>query len=85
MSFGGNTQQFMVIEVTTSIHKALDNKKTCGNFIDLQKAFDMMNHSILVNKLNHYGIRGIANNWFKSYLSNRSQFDSIQCPPGSQS
>ena len=47
-------------------------------FIDLQKAFNTVNHSVLFNKLNHYGIRGIGNSWFKSYLSNRSQYVSIQ-------
>ena len=58
---------------------ALDNEKyACGIFIDLQKAFDTVNHSILINTLNYYGIRGVVNNWFKSYLSNRSQYVSSQ-------
>ena len=68
-----------LIEITENIRKALDNKKfACGIFIDLQKAFDTVNHKILTSKLNHYGIRGTANEWFKSYLNNRSQYVSIQ-------
>ena len=46
----------------------------CGIFVDLQKAFDTVNHKILLDKLSHYGI---TNDWFSSYLSNRTQYVSI--------
>ena len=68
-----------LIDITETIRDALDNGKfACGIFIDLQKAFDTVNHNILISKLDHYGIRGTSNNWFKSYLSERTQFVSIQ-------
>ena len=50
---------------------------TCGIFLDLKKAFDTINHSILLKKLNHYGIRGIINDWFSLYLLGRSQVTEI--------
>ena len=51
---------------------------SCGIFIDLQKAFDTVNHDVLLYKLNHYGVRGIINKWFSSYLIGRSQTTEIE-------
>ena len=44
-----------------------DGKYSCGLFLDFLKAFDTVDHSILITKLSHYGIRGIAKQWFTSY------------------
>ena len=52
---------------------------SCGIFIDLKKAFDTVNHGILLKKLEHYGFREIINDWFSSYLSNRTQTTELKC------
>ncbi len=50
---------------------------TLSIFCDLSKAFDVIDHGILLNKMKHYGIRGMVNDWFKDYLSNRKQYTEI--------
>ena len=63
-----------LIQLTESIRNAIDKGMyACGVFVDLQKAFDTVDHNILINKLSHYGVRGTVNSLFKSYLSNRFQ------------
>ena len=66
------------MSITENIQTHLDkNKLTAGVFIDLRKAFDAVDHDILITKLNRNGIRGLANDWFHSYLKGRQQFVSI--------
>ena len=65
---------YALTNLTESIRQTLDEGRFgCGIFADLQKAFDTVDHKILLHKLEFYGIRGACNDWFKSYLSNRKQ------------
>ncbi len=84
--FRSNRSSFMaIIEAYNNIISNLDNKKhTLGIFLDLSKAFDTINHSILLDKLNHYGVRGEAFEWFRNYLNDRSQFVSFNNYKSSQ-
>ena len=74
-----HSTQHATLDVINTIQNHMDNKlyTSCGIFIDLKKAFDKVNHEILLQKLYHYGIRGIVNDWFSSYLKLRSQTTNI--------
>jgi len=59
-----------LIDVIDNLYENLDNQnKVIGIYLDLQKAFDTVNHDILLNKLHNYGIRGVVYDWFRNYLS----------------
>ncbi len=64
-----------LIEIVNNILENLQNgKHVAGIYLDLSKAFDMVDHKILLRKRDHYGIRGYAWEWFSSYLQNCQQF-----------
>ena len=67
----------MLDVVHSSFNQINSNQFTALVFIDLKKAFDIVLHSILLNKLRNYGIRGMALTLIRSYLTNRKQFISI--------
>ena len=64
--------------MTEHIKKTIDNGNYgCGIFIDIKKACDTMNHTILLKKLEHYVIRGVPLQWFESHFSDWKQFVSV--------
>ena len=66
------------IGITEKITKSIDEGKfACGILLDFQKAFDTVSHEILLAKLQHYDVRGVPLNWFKSYLEDRTQYTEI--------
>ena len=70
-----SSTDFALIELSERIAEAIEKKQfTIGIFVDLSKAFDTLNHSNLLQKLSNYGIRGLANDWFQSYLNSREQY-----------
>ena len=74
--FRRNHSTYMAaISLVDKISQGLDNKlTTAGIFLDLSKAFDTIDHNILMNKLFAYGVRGVAYDWFKSYLHDRCNY-----------
>ena len=67
-----------LIGISDHWYSNIDNKKVVFVlFLDLKKAFDIVDHGILISKLVKYGITGNENGWFTSYLTNRSQYCSI--------
>ena len=75
----GRSCEHALLAANNEILSALGKKQIALLLlIDFSKAFDMVDHDIMIDKLEHYGIRGTANKWFKSYLSDRKQFVSIK-------
>ena len=68
-------RNFCLIEKICEQHDS--GKYGCGIFVDFQKTFDTVDHAILTQKLNYYGVRGKVNNWFSFYFKNRTQFVTI--------
>ena len=73
-----HSTELAVSDILSTCYKSIQNNQhTCFLMLDLKKAFDTVNHNILIKKLEFYGIRGIANNLMKNYLTNRRQYVSI--------
>ena len=74
----GHSTDHALISLSERIKCTLEsNRLGCGIFIDLLKAFDTVNNTILLQKRSHYGIRRISLLWFQSYLTGRQQYVSI--------
>ena len=68
-----------IIQFTNQITEAFDNKETSvGLFCDLSNAFDTIDHSILIQKLHYYGIRGLTLQFIQSYLTERKMYVQIE-------
>ena len=73
-----HSTQHAILDTGNIIQNNMDFKLfTCGIFIDLKKAFDTIDHAILLQRLDHYGIRGTMYGWFSSYLLGRSQVTEV--------
>ena len=70
--------QHAILDIVSTIQTNMDKRLfSCGVFIDRKKAFDTVDHKILLHKLDHCGFRGVINKWFSSYLQGRTQTTQI--------
>ena len=69
-SFTAQAEALLVKKIANAFE---DKKKTLCVFLDLSKAFDTIDHSILLSNLNHCGIGGVAHSWFSSFLNNQKK------------
>ena len=71
----GLSTEHVIVQLVDQISKSFEkDHNTLGFFIDLSKAFDTVDHTILIRKLEMYGIKGIKLAWFRSYLTNKIQY-----------
>ena len=68
-----------IIKFLDYVYLSFDKKQsTVAVYLDFSKTFDTVNHDILMSKLQHSGIKGVMQSWFKSYLSNRKQYVAVK-------
>ena len=73
-----HSNQNAILDIVRTIQENMGKRLfSCGVFIDLKRAFDTVDHKILLHKLDHYGFRGVINKWFSSYLEGRTQTTQI--------
>ena len=71
----GHSTEHAIAQLVDQIYESFENDNyTVGIFVDLPKAFDTVDHTILLKKLEIYGITGANLAWFRSYLTNRKQY-----------
>jgi hypothetical protein len=74
----GKSMNTAIAEFINTVYKSLDEREiSIGLFWDLSKAFDLVDHNILLRKMSGMGIHGVALKWFQSYLENREQIVEI--------
>ena len=74
----GRSCEHALLKTQNTLLQSLNNRQvSLLLLIDFSKAFDMVDHAVLLQKLHYYGIRGPALTWLKSYLSNRKKFVSV--------
>lgn len=80
----GRSTAMALTDLVENITSAIENKMhAIGVFIDLKKAFDTINHNLLLKKLDCYGVRGVVNDWISNYLSKRKQYVQVsECSSG---
>ena len=70
--------QHAILDIVSTILTNMDKRVlSCGVFIDLKKAFDSVDHKILLHKLDYFGFCGVINKWFSSYLQGQTQATQI--------
>ena len=73
-----HSTDYAILSIIDKVQKAVDEGElSCGLFLDFSKAFDTVDHDILIDKLEYYGIRGVGKDWFTSYLKNRKQMVTV--------